>query len=179
MARGLGGGGDYYKHFHQRGVSIQGRPVIEGRRAFLNKSVFFQRYHCISRNFCAATNMTKKETRKWKVSNRFNMQNKNFWHAANFAIIIIARLTLSNSIAWQCYHRYIIPTFIVSSTVMVPASISSILIHSLSTMSLKQRRVKFQEGLSTFSSLKLWEGHSKYSFTCSINHNEPFFAKNS
>ena len=66
MVRGLGGGGgDYYKHFHQRGVSVQGRPVIEGRRAFLNKSFFFfQQNRCISRNFCAATNMTKKETRK-------------------------------------------------------------------------------------------------------------------
>ena len=60
-----------------------------------------------------------------------------------------------------------------------PGFNSSILIHSLSTMSLKQRRVKFQEILSTFSSLKLWEGHSKYSYTCSIKHNEPFFAKNS
>ena len=36
-----GGGGDYYKHFHQRGVSIQGRRVIKRRRAFLNKSFIF------------------------------------------------------------------------------------------------------------------------------------------
>ena len=53
------------------------------------------------------------------------MRNKNFKHAANFAIIIIARLTLSNSIAWQCYRRYIIPPVIVSATAMAPTSISS------------------------------------------------------
>ena len=61
----VGGGGYYCKHFHQSGVFIQGRQLIEGRDTFLIKSYFFfQQNHYISRNFCAATKMTKKETRK-------------------------------------------------------------------------------------------------------------------
>ena len=34
MRRGGGGGGDYFKYFRQRGATIRGRRLIEGRLLF-------------------------------------------------------------------------------------------------------------------------------------------------
>lgn len=62
----VGGGGDYYKHFHQRGVSIQGRPVIEGRRAFLNKSVFFSTISLHIKKFLCSNQHDKEGNKKIK-----------------------------------------------------------------------------------------------------------------
>ena len=62
----VGGGGDYYKHFHQRGVSIQGRPVIEGRRAFLNKSGFFSTKSLHIKKFLCSNQHDKEGNKKIK-----------------------------------------------------------------------------------------------------------------
>ena len=63
----VGGGGGYYcKHFHQRGVFIQGRRLIEGCHTFFIKSYFFSTKSLHIKKFLCSNQDDKEGNKKIK-----------------------------------------------------------------------------------------------------------------